>query len=536
MLFIMIEHYKWDDVRVDWFHGGTKLRDYKDKVMDVHFNRILWEIWSYGVTGFWECIKVFDSDGHGLFRIKDFGWFVCKDVWMAILSIVRWGFRIAGSIGHTSNSNSGNMMGEVDIKTLSIEQYLMLTQGNQAPGMVKSKFRMKEKDIEDMILPNTWSTKHELPEEDTDFVSEDESETGDQKLINYTRNDKPFRPKPQPEDEELSFDDDPDNWLKTKMERCICRHDKEGEEDALIAILKSLVAKCKAVYANKDTVDLSDDMQEPEVEHREVENLEKITLRWHVCKPIRVFYENKRRKDCEMWPTIMTDFLKIRYGNKTINDITRERRYYELVARNSEFKDNDSSHEAMMYDKPCDVRKNAKISMRAHHTHGMMRDSKKKNDGKVGVWMDWVFDCSLCTTVENLSHDHFTCGSNSDVEVPTTTDENHNYGQLFYGSVSVNKVLTTMVYDVSAQVEWFGQVYGSVLFDSIQPDGWMLWVVPWMANKDLKHCQLWDSPCTISNELLKEWTIKLCYLVTLRLLAYGDVLMHANWSRHALMI
>ncbi|GJW42445.1 phospholipase-like protein [Tanacetum coccineum] len=35
------------------------------------------------------------------------------------------------------------------------------------------------------------------------------------------------------------------------MERRICGHDKEGEEDALIAILKSLVGECKAVYANK---------------------------------------------------------------------------------------------------------------------------------------------------------------------------------------------------------------------------------------------------------------------------------------------
>ncbi|GJT43528.1 hypothetical protein Tco_0952243 [Tanacetum coccineum] len=45
-----------------------------------------------------------------------------------------------------------NMMGEVDIETLTIEQYLMLTQGNQAPGMVKPNFGMKEKDIEDMTI------------------------------------------------------------------------------------------------------------------------------------------------------------------------------------------------------------------------------------------------------------------------------------------------------------------------------------------------------------------------------------------------
>ncbi|GKF02937.1 hypothetical protein Tco_0029860 [Tanacetum coccineum] len=43
----------------------------------------------------------------------------------------------------------------------------------------------------------------------------------------------------------------------------------------------------------------------------------------------------------------------VRYGNKDIDDTTRERRYYEWVAQNSEFKDNDSSHEATMYDNPC---------------------------------------------------------------------------------------------------------------------------------------------------------------------------------------
>ncbi|GKA60322.1 hypothetical protein Tco_0759729 [Tanacetum coccineum] len=359
MLFIMIEHYKWDDVRVAWFHGGTKLRDYKDKVMDVHFNRILWEIWSYGVTGFWECIKVFDSDGHGLFRIKDFGWFVCKDVWMAILRKMR-------AIEEETQDLDVEIKQRSQLKAsygVTTQQETMMelklttrTQSNRTVPNVDSRKPSTGHDTDISFIHH--NKRHELPEEDTDFVSEDESETGDQKLINYTRNDKPFRPKPQPEDEELSFDDDPNNWLKTKMERCICRRDKEDEKDALIAILKSLVAKCKAVYANKDTVDLSDDMQEPEVEHREVKNLEKITSRWHVLDTMLSM--GKEKMECSNNGCafrIMTNFLKIRYENKTINDITRERRYYELVARNSEFKDNDSSHEAMIFDVRADYGK-----------------------------------------------------------------------------------------------------------------------------------------------------------------------------------
>ncbi|GJW08004.1 hypothetical protein Tco_1570427, partial [Tanacetum coccineum] len=50
---------------------------------------------------------------------------------------------------------------------------------------------------------------------------------------------------------------------------------------------------------------------------------------------------------------IFADFLKVRYGNKSIDDTTRERRYYEWVAQNSEFNDIGISHEATMYDNPC---------------------------------------------------------------------------------------------------------------------------------------------------------------------------------------
>nr|GEZ47690.1 hypothetical protein [Tanacetum cinerariifolium] len=140
-----------------------------------------------------------------------------------------------------------------------------------------------------------------------------------------------------------------------------------------------------------DPLDSVDNMQELEVKHEDMvrsPNLERIISRWHVCKLVWVFYDNECGKDCEMWPTcnpdlsfcsgydsiygngkhgmlkqwmcfrdherqsvdgnhmIFTDFLKVRYGNKTINDTTRERRYYEWVAQNSESNDNDVPHEA----------------------------------------------------------------------------------------------------------------------------------------------------------------------------------------------
>nr|GFA80425.1 hypothetical protein [Tanacetum cinerariifolium] len=70
-------------------------------------------------------------------------------------------------------------------------------------------------------------------------------------MINTTDDDKSFTPKPRPAEEELSSDEDLDDWLKLEMERHMCGQYKEDKEDALVAILQSLVGECKAVYANK---------------------------------------------------------------------------------------------------------------------------------------------------------------------------------------------------------------------------------------------------------------------------------------------
>ncbi|GKC85364.1 hypothetical protein Tco_1141081, partial [Tanacetum coccineum] len=56
-----------------------------------------------------------------------------------------------------------NMMGEVDIDTLTIEQYLMLTQGNQAQGMVKTEFGgMMKQNVEDMTIAEYMRYKKEM--------------------------------------------------------------------------------------------------------------------------------------------------------------------------------------------------------------------------------------------------------------------------------------------------------------------------------------------------------------------------------------
>ncbi|GKA12226.1 phospholipase-like protein [Tanacetum coccineum] len=124
-----------------------------------------------------------------------------------------------------------------------------------------------------------------------------------------------------------------------------------------------------------DTVDSSNDSQEDEVGSHLSED---VVSRWHVCKPVHVTFK-VCEEDCGIWPTCnldlsfcsgydaiyrkekngmlkqwvcfrdrerqsvggngmkYADFLKVRYGNKNIDDITRERRYYEWVAQNYDF-------------------------------------------------------------------------------------------------------------------------------------------------------------------------------------------------------
>ncbi|GKE42147.1 hypothetical protein Tco_1469431 [Tanacetum coccineum] len=96
-----------------------------------------------------------------------------------------------------------------------------------------------------------------------------------------------------------------------------------------------------------DTIDSSSDSQENEVGSHLFEN----ESRWHVCKPVHITFK-VYEEDCGIWPSCnpdlnfcsgqnvrgngmkFDDFLKVRYGNKNIDDVIRERRYYEWVAQN----------------------------------------------------------------------------------------------------------------------------------------------------------------------------------------------------------
>ncbi|GKA13082.1 phospholipase-like protein [Tanacetum coccineum] len=97
-----------------------------------------------------------------------------------------------------------------------------------------------------------------------------------------------------------------------------------------------------------DTVDSSHDMQEVKgSQDDEVGShlLENIVSRWHVYKPVEesgmlkqwICFQDHERQNVGGNGMIFADFLKVRYGNKNIDDITHERRYYEWVAQYYDF-------------------------------------------------------------------------------------------------------------------------------------------------------------------------------------------------------
>nr|GFA16220.1 hypothetical protein [Tanacetum cinerariifolium] len=133
---------------------------------------------------------------------------------------------------------------------------------------------------------------------------------------------------------------------------------------------------------DRDTIGLAQELEGSHKNEDRGPGLEKIVSRWHMCKPVYVFYDEECGMDYEMWLTCnpdlnfcngydaiyrkgengmleqwmcfrdherksvggnrmaFADFLKVGYGNKVIDDTTRKRRYNKWVAHNSKFNDN----------------------------------------------------------------------------------------------------------------------------------------------------------------------------------------------------
>ncbi|GJU51464.1 hypothetical protein Tco_1221019 [Tanacetum coccineum] len=143
----------------------------------------------------------------------------------------RGGFGVAGIIGQTKDIYSDNIMDGINIDDLTIEQYLRLTQENQTPSMVK-KINYDSDDME-LVDEVGYITDGEL------VLSEHEEID-----LAHTANTQSF-------EEELSSEEDLDEWLNVEMEKHTSKQKEKNKEDALIAIINSIREECRAVHKNK---------------------------------------------------------------------------------------------------------------------------------------------------------------------------------------------------------------------------------------------------------------------------------------------
>ncbi|GJS68217.1 reverse transcriptase domain-containing protein [Tanacetum coccineum] len=173
----------------------------------------------------------------------------------------------------------------INIDDLTIEQYLRLTSENQTPSMVKKvddmtineymeyEERMKRQysrsfgsyfptysshnttiecpsaanfnAIQSNIKFNYDSEDMELDEE-VGYTTDEESVTSKHEALDPTHANNA-----RSLNEELSSEEDLDKWLKGELEKHMRKHDEKNEEDALIAIIKSIRDECRIVYKNK---------------------------------------------------------------------------------------------------------------------------------------------------------------------------------------------------------------------------------------------------------------------------------------------
>ncbi|GJZ56353.1 reverse transcriptase domain-containing protein [Tanacetum coccineum] len=181
-------------------------------------------------------------------------------------------------------------MDGININDLTIEQYLRLTQENQPPSMVKkvddmtiAEYLEYTKRIKRQYSRNFGSyfptyfnhctsnnnTTLEFPhntyfnpippnmkfnydskdidfDEEARYTTNEESVRSEHEVIDpvHVVNTQSF-------EEELSSEEDLDEWLNAEMEKHMSKQEEKNEEDALIAIIKSIKEECRVVHKNK---------------------------------------------------------------------------------------------------------------------------------------------------------------------------------------------------------------------------------------------------------------------------------------------
>nr|GEW69330.1 hypothetical protein [Tanacetum cinerariifolium] len=155
-------------------------------------------------------------------------------------------------------------MDGINIDDLTIEQYLRLTQENHTPSMVKK--------VDDMTIAKYIEYKERMKKQYSRKLGSyfptyyGHLSSNNKITIEFPRSAyfNPIQPNAEfnydPEEmeldeesfeEELSSEEDLDEWLKAKMEKHMSKQNEKNKEDALIAIIKSIREECVAVHKNK---------------------------------------------------------------------------------------------------------------------------------------------------------------------------------------------------------------------------------------------------------------------------------------------
>ncbi|GJW52761.1 hypothetical protein Tco_0096846, partial [Tanacetum coccineum] len=259
---------------------------------------------------------------------------------------------------------------QINIDDLSIEQYLRLTQENQTPSMVKKL------------------------DEEVGYTTDEESVMSEHKAIDHAHvvNTRSF-------EEELSSEEDLDEWLKTEMEKHITDLKKPSEamEDIInndrftsnlpyqpsleelnpgsFLLLFTIDNYNSYAMAN---IDASNNVMPRSIyEYLMLANLggtisgEDCGM-WPTCDPNSSFFYGykevfgkSKQGMLRQWVCFrdherrtvkgscmgFADFLQVHYGNQRIDDTTHEQRYYEWVAQNYEFDNNRTLSTTIVSDK-----------------------------------------------------------------------------------------------------------------------------------------------------------------------------------------
>ncbi|GJU76560.1 hypothetical protein Tco_1273630 [Tanacetum coccineum] len=278
------------------------------------------------------------------------------------------------------------MMG-INIDDLTIEQYLRLTSENQTLSMVKNvddvtinEYMEYEERMKRQYSRFSYDSEDMELDKEVEYTTDEESVTSKHKALDPAHADDARFLK-----EELSSEEDLDEWLKVEMEKYMNMEDAINDDnltsnlpnqsplvelnpggfllpftigiyssyamaniDASNNAMPRSICTVKNALVKIDKFEFSCDFVVTDMP----ENLgEMIILGIPFFETIHAQIDDHERRTVKGSCMGFADFIKIRYENQRIDDTTRERRYYEWVSQNYEFDNNMTLLTTTMFDK-----------------------------------------------------------------------------------------------------------------------------------------------------------------------------------------